>query len=109
VQVLPERLAPAAQRVQDRGVILGVRPESIVVRGNGVNQPPRGATWMPAQVYIQEPLGSDLFLTLDIGDAKVKARTNPDLVVRAGDQVEVAFDPAKLHLFDAESGSSLTD
>jgi multiple sugar transport system ATP-binding protein len=109
VQVLPERLAPASQRAQGRGAILGVRPEAIVVRGNGVDQPPRGATWIPAQVYIQEPLGSDLFLTLDIGDAKVKARTNPDLVVRPGDQVEVAFDPAKLHLFDAESGGSLTD
>jgi multiple sugar transport system ATP-binding protein len=109
VQVLPERLAAASQRARGRGTILGVRPESIVVRADGLDRPPRGASWIPAQVYIQEPLGSDLFLTLDIGEAKVRARTNPDLVVRAGDQVEVAFDPAKLHLFDAESGTSLTD
>jgi multiple sugar transport system ATP-binding protein len=108
-QVLPPRLGPAALRARDRGAILGVRPESIFVRGNGFDQPPRGASWIPATVYIQEPLGSDLFLTLDIGDSKVKARTHPDLVVRAGDLVEVAFDPTRLHLFDAETGTSLTD
>jgi multiple sugar transport system ATP-binding protein len=107
-QVLPQRLAAAAQRADSRATILGVRPESVIVRTNGSDMPPRGTTWVPAGVYIQEPLGSDLFLTLEIGDALVKARTNPDLSVKAGDRVEVAFDPAKLHLFDKEAGASLT-
>jgi multiple sugar transport system ATP-binding protein len=60
-------------------------------------------------VYIQEPLGSDQFLTLDVGATRVKVRASPDLAVRVGDRVEVAFDPAKLHLFDAESGISLVN
>jgi multiple sugar transport system ATP-binding protein len=90
-------------------VFLGVRPESIVVRGEGVDTPPRGASWIAASVYIQEPLGSDLFLTLDIGGAHVKARTSPDLALRAGDRVEVAFEPGRLHLFDRESGTSLVN
>jgi multiple sugar transport system ATP-binding protein len=108
-QVLSGRLSVAAQRAAGGAVVLGVRPESILVRGNGVDVPPRGGSWTAAAVYIQEPLGSDLFLTLEIGDALVKARTNPDLLVRAGERVEVAFDPAKLHLFDAETGTSLMD
>jgi hypothetical protein len=48
-------------------------------------------------------------LTLDIGGAHVKARTSPDVALRAGDRVEVAFEPAKLHLFDRESGTSLVN
>jgi multiple sugar transport system ATP-binding protein len=58
-------------------------------------------------VYIQEPLGSDQYLTLDIGGTHIKARTSPDLAVRAGDRVDVAFEPTKLHLFDEETGASL--
>jgi len=58
-------------------------------------------------VYIQEPLGSDLFLTLDIGGTLIKARTNPDLSIRPGETVDIALDPTKLHLFDGESGQSL--
>jgi len=103
------RLATAAQRAVGRSVILGVRPESVVVHGDGVDSPPRGASWITAPVYIQEPLGSDQFLTLEIGDARVKVRASPDLAVRVGDRVEVAFDPQKLHLFESDSGTSLTD
>jgi len=104
---LSTRLAAGAQRASGRGVFLGIRPESIVVRGDGVDTPPRGASWISASVYINEPLGSDQFLTLDIGDTRVKVRASPDLAVRATDRVEVAFEPEKLHLFDAETGTAL--
>jgi multiple sugar transport system ATP-binding protein len=105
---LPQRLAVAGQRAQGRATTLGVRPESVVVRSEGSDTAPRGTSWFSAPVYIQEPLGSDQFLTLEIGGTHVKARTTPDLAVRPGDVVEVAFDPARLHLFDSETGVSLT-
>jgi multiple sugar transport system ATP-binding protein len=105
---LPPRLASAAMRAKQPNATLGVRPESITVRTNG-NDNAYGATttWINAPVYIQEPLGSDLFLTLDIGGALVHARTSPDLAVRPGEVVQVAFDPGKLHLFDSETGETL--
>ncbi len=107
-QPLPKRLAFGAERAYGRSAVLGIRPESIVVRGDVIESAPRGAPWITAPVYIQEPLGSDQFLTLDIGEARVKVRASPDLTVRAGDRVEVAFDPDKLHLFDGETGTTLT-
>jgi multiple sugar transport system ATP-binding protein len=106
--VLPPRLAAVAQRARQPSTLLGVRPESIAVRCEGNDPAPRGASWFGAPVYIQEPLGSDQFLTLDIGGTLVKARTTPDLTVQPGDVVEIAFDPAKLHLFDSETGLALT-
>ena len=107
-QPLPPRLADTARQAPGRKTYLGIRPESILVRARGVERAPNGTAWISAPVYIQEPLGSDLFLTLDMGGTHLKVRTSPDLVVRAGERVEVAFDPAKLHLFDADSGLSLT-
>jgi multiple sugar transport system ATP-binding protein len=104
---LGAELAKRAERADGRNVLLGIRPEAIVVR-NGETSPPRGAAWMSAPVYIQEPLGSDQFLTIEIGGTRIKARTGPDLVVQVGDRVDVAFDPSKLHLFDAQSGVSLS-
>jgi len=106
-QPLPPRLAEGARRAGGRRIYLGIRPESIVVRTNGADQAPPGAAWISAPVYVQEPLGSDQYLTLDLGGTHVKARTSPDLVVHPGDHVQVALDQAKLHLFDADSGLSL--
>lgn len=105
-QPLPERLAEAAWGAARPSVYLGIRPESIAVRADGI-QAPRGSEWFSAPVYIQEPLGSDLYLTLEMAGTQVRARTSPDLAVVAGDRVDVAFDPAKLHLFDAQTGASL--
>jgi multiple sugar transport system ATP-binding protein len=103
---LGPRLSAHVQRTQARSVVLGIRPEAILVR-DGDASPPRGAQWIAAPVYIQEPLGSDQYLTLEIGGTHAKARTGPDVDVRVGDSVQVAFDPAKLHLFDAETGTAL--
>ena len=83
-QPLPLRLAEVVRRARGSRAFLGIRPESIVVRGDGIDTPPREASWFTAPVYIQEPLGSDQFLTLDIGGTHVKVRTSPDLIVRAG-------------------------
>ncbi len=105
---LPAHLAAGARRAHGRGVFLGIRPESVAARGDGLD-PPRGASWISASVYIQEPLGSDQFLTLDIGGTRVKVRTSPDLRVRAGDCIDIAFDPVKLHIFEAATGTSLTN
>ena len=61
-----------------------------------------------ASVVVREPMGSDLYLTVDVGGNNVKVRTRPDVRFDRGDTVDLSFDPEKLHLFDGESGTSLT-
>jgi multiple sugar transport system ATP-binding protein len=53
--VLPPALAAAAHRAMSAAVIVGVRPEDVALAEPG---DPRA---VPTQVYISEPLGSDLF------------------------------------------------
>ena len=60
-----------------------------------------------ASVVVREPMGSDLYLTVDVGGSNVKVRTRPDNRMDKGDGVELYIDPEKIHLFDGESGESL--
>ena len=60
-----------------------------------------------AEVVVREPMGSDLYLTVDVGGSNVKVRTRPVNRLDRGDNVELYFDPVKIHLFDGESGESL--
>ena len=81
-------------------VQLGVRAENIEVR-------PKDTPTASANVVVLEPLGSDLFLTLDLNGATFKARTHPDAEFKRGDRVDVGFHPNKIHLFDRSTGDSL--
>ncbi len=84
-------------------IILGIRPECVTVGCES-----DGLTGVPATVYIEEPMGSDLYLTLEAGGVRFKARTSPDVQLGAGAVVRVRFDPAKLHFFDPATGAALT-
>jgi multiple sugar transport system ATP-binding protein len=58
-------------------------------------------------VEIAEPLGHEVLLGLRAGDRELVARVPPDNAAAAGDRVLVRPDPARLHLFDAESGTRI--
>ena len=60
-----------------------------------------------ASVVVREPMGSDLYLTVDVGGSNVKVRTRPDNRADRGDVLDLFFDPDKLHFFNRESGNNL--
>ena len=111
----------------DREVYLGVRAEDIGVgeatssAGSASEASDSAATAVQASdagsrnstpaarasVVVREPMGSDLYLTVDVGGSNVKVRTRPDNRMDRGDGVELYFDPVKLHLFNQESGNNL--
>jgi multiple sugar transport system ATP-binding protein len=97
---LPPRLA---QRLQERGqntsVTLGIRPETI-----GVSRTPPG---IAGTVYVEEPLGSDVFLTVEVEKAHIIVRTEPEFRANFGEQVHLTFNPQKLYLFDQKSGEAI--
>ncbi len=80
---------------------MGIRPEDVALTTGG------GPGALPARVYIQEPLGSDLFLTLEVAGQHLKARVSPDVAVDVGEALQTTFNERRLHLFDAE-GEALT-
>jgi len=97
---LPERLR---DRAADGGrVTVGIRPVGLSLAAPGTDGT------VEAQVEVVEYLGNQALLDLRVGDheliAEVPAEDRPQPGTRAG----VRFDPNVIHLFDPETGASLS-
>jgi len=80
-------------------VIAGIRPEDV-----GVTAADAGGDAL-GTVFFREPRGDADVLVVDLDDgARVVAEVAGPSPWRAGDRVALAFPPARLHLFDPESG-----
>ena len=92
---------PGLERYVGKAVKVGVRPEDIKDDPEFVAAHPQET--FEADVDVSELMGSEVYLYLDCRGAKMTARVAPATASRTGSHVKVAFDTAKLHLFDAES------
>ena len=74
---------------------LGVRPEHLIVASPE-------AAGVPGVVHFLEPVGSDLYVAVDVGDRTVQVRMPPDANMTQGDNIRLTFNPARGHLFGAD-------
>ncbi|MEW9681736.1 ABC transporter ATP-binding protein [Pseudomonas sp. TE50-2] len=96
-------LGVAADELEGREIILGVRPEQIslgAAEGNGMPA-------IRAEVQVTEPTGPDLLVFVTLNQTKVCCRLAPDVACRVGESLNLQFDPARVLLFDAGSGERL--
>jgi multiple sugar transport system ATP-binding protein len=130
---LPEPLvqaAPALREYEGREVALGFRPEHIRPENGGAAAQLRGS------VLVVESLGSELLVHIEVRAEQVLSeavlegsteqdehetllsleaehtttvigRFDPETRVGVGETIELAVNPAKLHLFDLESGLAI--
>jgi multiple sugar transport system ATP-binding protein len=108
-----------------RTVALGVRPQHVHRAADGAE------LRLPGSVVLTESLGSELLVHVEIrgrlvtatqvlevlvegeellsrdGVVPVVASFEPDDRVRAGDGIELALDPRRLHFFDLETGQAI--
>jgi multiple sugar transport system ATP-binding protein len=91
--------APRTQAELTRGrkVVVGVRPEHLTVVRNG------GAAHVHAEVEVVEPTGAETIVVLRVDGRELTARFAPDDAPQEGETVPLAFDAAKLCLFDAST------
>jgi multiple sugar transport system ATP-binding protein len=103
---LPEKLvAAAAGKYANKKVILGVRPEDVKADADYVRS--NEAFKLTAKVDVIEPLGAEIFLYLSTGENTITARVEPHLRFTVGQEVELALNPAKMHLFDVETEQAI--
>jgi multiple sugar transport system ATP-binding protein len=88
----------ALGRASGGGANLGVRPEDIGLL-------PTGEGAMAGTVQLLEPVGSDLYLTIETAAATLQVRTAPDTPVSQGDNVGLSFAPARRHVFAPDGRS----
>jgi len=100
---MPPRFREAVGPTSGRKIVAGFRPEhlDIGVAGGGVAA-------MPARADVVEYLGNEELLHVDIGGADLVAIVSAAHKVQPGDAITLVLPFDKLHLFDPESGLSLT-
>jgi multiple sugar transport system ATP-binding protein len=94
----PIRLTGMPAKLPAGGAVLGVRPEDLQV-----SLDPKDADF-EASVYVQEPLGSVQYLTLDVSGLKIVAQAKANLSVELNQKVGCRLDRKGLYFFD--SGTS---
>lgn len=112
---------PGLAAFDGKPVVFGIRPEDL-----HDSRLPSGAAYptIPALVRTTEELGSELIVHLKVEAARVDSG-DPDAVedlsgaantvarfaatsmVKAGEQIDLAIDPAKLHFFDVQTHAAL--
>lgn len=98
---LPDRYRDAFAGEGLDKVVLGIRPEDLVVN---LDPEPGDAL---AEVYVTEPMGKETLLTLELGATMVKAVAPPQIDLGIGDKVGVVFDADAVRLFDPETEKAL--
>ncbi|WP_312390416.1 sn-glycerol-3-phosphate ABC transporter ATP-binding protein UgpC [Pseudomonas sp.] len=89
--------------LEDREVILGLRPEQIVLANGEGN----GLPSIKAEVQVTEPTGPDTLVFVNLNETKVCCRLAPDVAPQVGETLTLQFDPSKVLLFDAKTGERL--
>jgi multiple sugar transport system ATP-binding protein len=121
--------AAALARYQDRKIIVGIRPEDLVVQGADVASGSGGSGGsLVGDVRLVEVLGSEqhVYFSVDatpVGGAVAEsaeagilvgnapngvARVDPPVAVKSGGRITFAVDPARLHFFDPDTGSAIS-
>ncbi|NLS19433.1 sn-glycerol-3-phosphate ABC transporter ATP-binding protein UgpC [Rhizobium sp. P40RR-XXII] len=80
-----------------RRLVYGIRPEHIRAAAGGLS----------ARVGIVEGTGSEIYAKLDCGGEEISCLFRERLNIRFGDKIDIAIDPASIHLFDKASGKRL--
>lgn len=99
---IPPRLV---QRLgnRDSAVTLGARPEGI-----GITHADGGsAGGMAGTVFVDEPLGSDKFVTVELEKTHVIVRTDPEFRTDFGQAVRLHLSPDKVYLFEKKTGDAI--
>ena len=95
---IPEFKAKPYEAYVGKDVIFGIRPEDI----HDPSYLPADVTpaKVKAKVEVTELMGHEIYLYLLFGDTDYVARVDPRCKFNIGDEVEVAFNMANIHLFD---------
>jgi multiple sugar transport system ATP-binding protein len=79
-----------------RKLILGIRPETLRLGGNGGQ--------IGARCDVAELTGPELVVTAFVGEQRLMASLPPRTLLSAGQELTLDFDPEAVHLFDPETG-----
>jgi len=100
--VLPERLADdKIAPYEGKEVIVGIRPEDLYLEPEYMDKPTTGV--FNAKVDIAEMMGSEILLYAAFSGKNLIAKVSVSNALKPGEDVKLAVDCSKTHLFDKET------
>jgi multiple sugar transport system ATP-binding protein len=100
--VLPPHIAQKVAGDSGREVVLGLRAEDIDTQAEK-----RSRETLQARILSVLPVGSDQFLRVTVEGTEMYLRVGKEVQHKDGENVELAVNLNRLHLFDKQSGNSL--
>ena len=99
---LPDgKATPELDAYDGKDVIFGIRPENIFDDQAHITAFPEHVC--EAKITVTEKMGSETYLYMNIGETSCVARVDPRTTAKVGDQIQIALDMTKAHLFDKET------
>ncbi len=94
-----EELAPYVGKT----VVLGIRPDDLHVEKEYI----RGKNTIKATIDLDEMMGSETLLYINYSGAKLIAKTPSTVTEQTGDDIELAVNVDKIHVFDKETEQAI--
>lgn len=85
---------PANAAARPGPVVLGIRPEDIVLAPAGI----------PATIKVVEPTGSETHMAVSVAEQAMTIVLRDRFSGQVGDTIKIAIPPGKSHLFNAGTG-----
>lgn len=98
---VPEEFFDLARGYMDQEAVLGIRPEDIY--DASILETPLNDYPIKAGIEVIEPMGSHVFLYLNIGGSNLTASVDAGTCAKMGTISDVYFDISKIRLFDKET------
>ncbi len=92
---------PALQEYIGKEVVAGLRPECI--HDSPMQLAAYADSVIDTYVDVTELMGAEIYLYLKLGETNLIARVSSRSTSRAGDNIKVAFDMTRLHIFDKDT------
>ncbi len=97
---IPEAKAPMYQDYVGKQVVFGIRPEDI--HDPSFTPADIETSLVDAKVDVTELMGNEIFLHLEAKDNAFVGRVDPRTAIKAGNEVEVAFNMDNMQLFEID-------
>ena len=91
----------------DKDVIMGIRPEDIKDEEIFINA--GSSNVLDATVRVYEMLGAEVFLYFSVEGHDITVRVNPRTTARPGDTIKIALNTSKIHIFDKDTETTITN
>jgi len=99
---LPKDISDAVrENISNSEVVLGFRPEDVTLVDHEVPDS------IKSEVYVYEPLGSEIIVDIKVGDVLTRAKVSPDTQLRIGQTNWITLNKNKMRIFDKKTGRAL--